>query len=141
MPSPSSITRPTSRTSMRDSKCSISCWMTEAISSALNFMGAPLVDILAEVPQLIGDRAVVDHVADPEHGAADQLRIGLLLQHRLTPQLGADVLHDLAGRLRADGGGGRKLDANAVAAAVPEDVRLAANGPQTIQPPVLRDDL
>ena len=85
---------------MRDSNCSISCWMTEAISSALNFMGGPVVDMLAEVLQLVGDRAVVDHVADAEHGAADQLGIGLLFEDRLAAELGAEVVRRSAGPCR-----------------------------------------
>ena len=43
--------------------------------------------------------------------------------------------------IRADRRGGRELDGDAVAATVPQGVRLAANGPQTIEPAVLRDDL
>ena len=59
-------------------------------------MGAPCRSSLTEVLQLVGDRAVVDHVADAEHGAADQLGIGLLLENRLAAELGADALGDLA---------------------------------------------
>ena len=44
---------------MRDSNCSISCWITEAISSALNFMGAPVNHLLTDGVQLVGDRGVV----------------------------------------------------------------------------------
>ena len=49
--------------------------MTEAISSALNFMDAPVDHLLAQLLELAGDRAVVHGVADAQHDAADQRRI------------------------------------------------------------------
>src|SRR5271165_4163737 len=105
MPSPISITRPTSRTSMRDSNCSTSCWITEAISSALNLMNTPLDHLLANGLQLVGDGAVVDGVADAKDGPADQCRIDDALQDwplaQRRPQEGGDVLE----LLRIDRGG------------------------------------
>src|SRR5580658_3644351 len=96
MPSPISITRPTSRTSMRDSNCSTSCWITEAISSALNLMHTPLDHLLANGLQLVGDGPVVDGVANAEDGAADQRRIDDGIQNRplaqRRPQQGGDAL-------------------------------------------------
>ena len=72
---------------MRDSYCSISCWITEAISSALNFMGTPVHHLLTESLQLVGDRAVVNGVAQAKHRAADQLGIDGQFQDRLAAEL------------------------------------------------------
>src|SRR5687767_10946605 len=80
MPSPTSSTRPTSRTSICDWKCSISCWTTEAISSALNLMDAPVDHLRPHLFQLHGDGRVIDGVADPQHHAADQALIGVAFE-------------------------------------------------------------
>ena len=81
---------------MRDSNCSTSCWITEAISSALNLMNTPIDHLLANGLQLVGDGAVVDGVADAEDGPADQRRIDDGLQNRLAAQqrrgVGGDLL-------------------------------------------------
>ena len=45
MPSPTSSTVPTSRTSILLSNCSISCCKTDAISSLLNFMELSVCDL------------------------------------------------------------------------------------------------
>src|SRR5271157_3712290 len=100
MPSPISITRPTSRTSMRDSNCSTSCWITEAISSALNLMDTPVDHLLAKGLQLPGDRAVVDGVADAEHGAADKLGLDRRLEQHVAAQCGTKPGGDLVHLLR-----------------------------------------
>src|SRR5512147_568458 len=91
MPSPTSMTRPTSRTSIFDSYCSISCWINEAISSALNFMCAPIHHILTERIQLVGDRAVIHGVAQSQDGAADQVGIDDGFQNRFAAELRAEI--------------------------------------------------
>src|SRR5712671_6335472 len=106
MPSPTSSTRPTSRTSICEENCSISCCMTEAISSLLNFIsGVPACSGSAcryesfwltfnlicgprdhRLPgtfQLGVHRAVVDPVADANDDSSDQARIKLDAQIRL----------------------------------------------------------
>src|SRR3954451_6692487 len=75
MPSPTSRTRPTSVRVTSDWNCSISRWMTEVISSALNFMGLSLDEAAAELFQAGADRRVVDVVADLDDQAADQRRV------------------------------------------------------------------
>src|ERR1700704_1835142 len=100
MPSPTSSTRPTSRTSICEENCSISCCMTEAISSLLNFIsGVPAMSgsacryesvwlrfdlicgprdhSLAGAFQLGVHRAVVNSVADADDDSGDQARIKL----------------------------------------------------------------
>src|SRR5437763_1147251 len=101
MPSPTSITRPTSRTSMRDSYCSISCRITEAISSALNFMGTPVHHLLTDDLQLVGDRVVINGVAQAKHRAADELGFDGQFQNRLAFELGAQGDADAAGQFGA----------------------------------------
>src|SRR5271163_3707045 len=105
MPSPTSITRPTSRTSMRDSNCSTSCWITEAISSALNLMNTPIDHLLANGLQLVGDGAVVDGVADAKDGPADQGRIDDALQNGRLAQRRAQQGGDALELLRIGHGG------------------------------------
>src|SRR5271163_1197669 len=114
MPSPTSITRPTSRTSMRDSNCSTSCWITEAISSALNLMDTPIDHLLANLLQLVGDGAVVDGVADAEDGPADQRGIDDRFQDRPASQRRGQRGGDLLGLLRSHRGGGGNADADLV---------------------------
>ena len=70
---------------MRESNCSTSCWITEAISSALNLMNTPIDHLLTNGLQLIGDGAVVDGIVDAQHGPADQRRIDDGLQNRPPP--------------------------------------------------------
>src|SRR5579864_7566839 len=98
MPSPTSSTRPTSRTSIWDWYCSISCCRTEAISSALNLIDAPVNHLLADVFEPAGDGTVVDGVADPEHDAADQVGIDEASQDRLTFECRAQLVFNSAGQ-------------------------------------------
>src|SRR3954452_245214 len=72
MPSPTSSTRPTSVRVTWAWNCSISRWITEVISSALNFMRLPFDQSLAELFESIADRGVVDVVADLDDEAPDQ---------------------------------------------------------------------
>src|SRR5262249_26458236 len=92
MPSPTSRTRPTSRTSSWALYCSISGIRTETISSALNFMACTLEEMFPNIEQLGADRGVVQPVADADDHAADDLRIdhrhqGRLQLHALTQLL------------------------------------------------------
>src|SRR3569623_934621 len=91
MPSPTSSTRPTSRTSILESYCSISCWRTEAISSALNFMDTPMDHLRPNPFQLRGNGRVVDGVADTDHDAGDQVGIDLSLQPGFRRQYAAQL--------------------------------------------------
>ena len=49
--------------------------MTEAISSALNFMETPLLQPLAKLLDPHRERTVVDGIADPNHDPAQERRI------------------------------------------------------------------
>src|SRR3954454_22279261 len=76
MPSPTSSTRPTSVLVTSAWNCSISRWMTELISSALNFMRLSLDQAMAELLEPAAHRGVVYVVADlddqpPEQGGID----------------------------------------------------------------------
>src|SRR5262245_2497495 len=72
MPSPTSSTRPTSLRVTSAWKCSISLWMTELISSALNFMRLPFDQSMAELLEPAAHRGVIDLVADLDDETADQ---------------------------------------------------------------------
>src|SRR2546430_2054688 len=72
MPSPTSSTRPTSVRVTWAWNCSISRWITEVISSALNFMRLPFDQSLAELFESVSDRGVVDVVADLDDQPPDQ---------------------------------------------------------------------
>src|SRR4051794_35840513 len=75
MPSPTSSTRPTSVRVTWAWNCSISRWMTEVISSALNFMRLPFDQSLAELFESVSDRGVVQIVADLDDQPPDQGRV------------------------------------------------------------------
>src|SRR3954447_4573502 len=81
IPSPTSSTRPTSVLVTSDSNCSISRWMTEVISSALNFMRLPFDQAIAKFLEMIADRGVVDAAARLDAQAADQRRVDAQGQH------------------------------------------------------------
>ena len=85
MPSPTSSTRPTSVRVTSAWNCSISLWMTEVISSALNFMRLPFDQSLSELFQAVADRGVVDVVADLDDQAADQGRVDLEREDGVPP--------------------------------------------------------
>src|SRR3954454_458092 len=82
IPSPTSRTRPTSDRVTSAWNCSISFWMTEVISSALNFMRLPFDQALSELFQAVADRGVIDVVADLHDQAADQGRVDFEFQDR-----------------------------------------------------------
>src|SRR5262245_37432916 len=75
MPSPTSRTRPTSRTSWRAPRCLSSSRITEAISSGLNFIAAPRQELISDGVDPGPDRAVVDLVADLDDHAAQEVRV------------------------------------------------------------------
>src|SRR5579871_6870614 len=83
IPSPTSSTRPTSRTSIPERYWSISACRTETISSALNLMTASRDELVPKVVEACADRAVVDPVAHVYYEAADQLGIDLGFHDRL----------------------------------------------------------
>src|SRR5215217_7930567 len=82
MPSPTSSTRPTSVRVTWASNCSISLTITEAISSALNFMRLPFHQSLAKLFEPVADRGVEDVVADLDDQAADQAGVDLVVHDR-----------------------------------------------------------
>src|SRR6478752_500308 len=81
IPSPTSSTRPTSVRVTCDWNCSISRWITEVISSALNFMGLSFDESAADRLQAGADRGVVDLVSDLDDQAPDQRRVDLQGDH------------------------------------------------------------
>ena len=91
---------------------------------------------MAKILQLIGDRAVVDDVADAEDGAADQAGIDLLFDDRLAVELAAKVFDDSGGHVCAHRRGGGQPHGDATAQLVVRGVRLTVNRPETIEPPV-----
>ena len=104
-------------------------------------MDAPVNHLLTDGLQLVGDRAVVDDVADAEDGAADQApdrRPAPARARRPRPR-------QALGQLRRQGvvhrRGGAELHADPAAQAVVLQPRLAANNPQAVEPPVPRHDL
>src|SRR4051812_40625210 len=81
MPSPTSSTTPTSVRVTSAWNCSISCWMTDVISSALNFgIRLPFDQALSELFQTVADRGVVDVVAHLDAQPADQGRVDFQLE-------------------------------------------------------------
>src|SRR5512142_1382924 len=82
MPSPTSSTRPTSVRVTSAWNCSISRWMTEVISSALNFMRLPFDQAMAKLFQTVPHRGVVDVVADLDDQPPDQGRVHHDVQDR-----------------------------------------------------------
>src|SRR5215470_13766976 len=76
MPSPTSRTWPTSLRVTSGENCSISRWITELISSALNLMRLPFDQAMAYQCETALHRRVVHLIADLDDQAADQRRIG-----------------------------------------------------------------
>src|SRR3954452_2889476 len=81
MPSPTSRTCPTSVRVISGVNCSISRWITELISSALNFMRLPFDQSLADLFETILYGSIADLVADLDDQAADQRGIGRDFHH------------------------------------------------------------
>src|SRR6187200_1182753 len=75
MPSPTSSTCPTSVRVISGENCSISRWITELISSALNFMRLSFDQSLAKLFESVADGGVDDLVADLDDQPADQGRV------------------------------------------------------------------
>src|SRR5690349_4110748 len=76
MPSPTSRTVPTSLRVTSGENCSISRWMTELISSALNLMSLPFDQPLAKLCQSVLHGRIVKVIADLDDQAPDQPGIG-----------------------------------------------------------------
>src|SRR5690606_8791605 len=98
IPSPTSITRPTSAVCTCPLKSSISFCRTEAISSALNFMEVPLSQAVLQVLQPRSQRTVKNCVSDLNHQPAHRRRIvhrlehGVIGQRRFKPALNLSQL-------------------------------------------------
>src|SRR5207253_9046185 len=88
MPSPTSSTRPVSRTSSCWPKPEICRSMIEVISLALSLsaMGASGHQLGAEALQARPHGAVVNLVADLDHEPAEQVGVHLQVKHRLLVQ-------------------------------------------------------
>src|SRR3954466_6609416 len=97
MPSPTSSTRPVSRTSSCCPKSAICFPMMEAISlaSSFNDIAASGQELGAEGGQPGPHGAVVDLVPDLDHHAAEQVRVHLLDQHRLLAERPGERLADV----------------------------------------------
>src|SRR6185503_20176304 len=94
MPSPTSKTRPTSRTSILASNCSISACSTDAISSALNFMDAPVDQLFAKTTEVGLQRAVEDDVADLHDQTSDEVGDDFGLEDRFSSEDGSHTGDD-----------------------------------------------
>src|SRR5271157_4707750 len=81
MPSPTSSTCPTSVREISGVNCSISRWITELISSALNFMRLPFDQSLAKLFETVLYGGVTHLISNLDDQAADQRRIGRDLHH------------------------------------------------------------
>src|SRR5947208_11695436 len=97
MPSPTSSTWPISTAWSLLRYWSISFVRTEAISSALNLMATSLDELIPEVLELRGHRAVELPVVDAHHQAAQQFGIDLQIHDRFQFQrLAHDVFQAVA---------------------------------------------
>src|SRR5689334_76681 len=76
MPSPTSSTCPTSVRVISGANCSISRWITELISSALNFMRLSFDQSLAKLFETVADGGVDDLIADLDDKSTDQGLVG-----------------------------------------------------------------
>src|ERR1700730_8425262 len=76
MPSPISRTVPTSLRVTSGVNCSISRWITELISSALNLMRHPFDQSMAKLCQSVLHRRVVKVIPDLEDQPSDEVRVG-----------------------------------------------------------------
>src|SRR3954471_12830753 len=97
MPSPTSRTRPTSRTSCPDPSPLISRVRTETISSGLNFIAAPRQQLIADGIDPVPDRAVEHLVADLDDHPPQQGLVHLGRDDRVEPGGLADCLPELLG--------------------------------------------
>ena len=104
-------------------------------------MGTPFHHVLTERIQLIGDRAVIDGVAQSQDGAADEVRIDNSFHKRFAAQLRPQADAQFSFEFGRERLGGDELHADAVLQDVVEDVKLAMDRPQAIQPAVPREDL
>src|SRR5271154_1224339 len=82
IPSPTSRTCPTSLRATSGENCSISRWITELISSALNFMRLSFDQSFAKLGKSVLHRRVVTEVTHLDHQTADQFGVGRDVQNR-----------------------------------------------------------
>src|SRR5262245_60999951 len=87
--------------------------MTEAISSALNLMDAPVDHLLADLFELPGHRTVVYRIAHAQHQASDQAGVDLGLELGLAAQKSLERGVQAAGESIFKRGGRAHLDADA----------------------------
>src|SRR4051812_33880244 len=99
MPSPTSRTLPTSRTSWPEASPLISRVRTETISSGLNFIAAPRQQLIANGLDPVPDRAVEHPVADLDDHPAQQRLVHLGLNDRVEPRGPANGLLEMLGLL------------------------------------------
>src|SRR5262245_45581437 len=92
MPSPTSSTRPTSRTSWPAPISLISRRRTETISSGLNFIAAPRQQLISDSVDPRTDRAVEHLIADLDDHPAQEFRIDPHPDDRLQPGRLGDFL-------------------------------------------------
>src|SRR5450432_3353751 len=95
MPSPTSSTRPTSRTSWAVPSRPISPRRTETISSGLNFIAAPRQQLISDRLDACPHRTVEYLVADLHDHSAQQVRLNLGTHHRVEPGRLANALLQL----------------------------------------------
>src|SRR3974377_1804882 len=81
MPSPTSSTCPTSVRVISGVNCSISRWITELISSALNFMRLPFDQPLAKLFKTVLFGSVTDLIPNLDNQPTDERGIGRDLHH------------------------------------------------------------
>ena len=107
----------------------------------MNLIDAPINHLLTKGLQLVGDRTVVDDVADAEDRAADQLRIDVPFGQGFA----AEQLAEVFGQCVAPRRRPAAWPCSAARGRGPADghlnPRLAADRPQTVQPAVTRQYL
>src|SRR6185436_20588704 len=159
MPSPTSSTVPTSRTSSCAPYFSISIWMTEAISSALILMaigklgGDEFVQGIAETSrrfvdglrthrhEAAGDAAVVKRVADLDDDAAEQLGVQFRDKDHFLLEQGGQPSGNLVAKRIRNGCCGPHFDFDPVLLRIEQLARCLGDGPEGPQPAVAGENL
>src|SRR4051794_11124033 len=134
MPSPTSSTRPTSVRVTSAWNFSISLWITELISSALNFMRLPFDQSMAELLESAAHRGVVYVVADLDDQPPDQGGIDLERQQGRRSEHAAEPVAERFTLRIVERDGRADEDRAAVLLAVPERPRLAGDRGDQPQP-------
>src|SRR5579883_616453 len=140
MPSPTSRTVPTSLRVTSGENCSISRWITELISSALNFMRLSFDQALAKLGESVLHRRIVKLIADLDDQAPNQVGIGRDRDDgRAVDQAGQPLLEGIQpGRVERD----RRADPdrNPPVPPVPEGPGFPQDRPQDLEPAVAVED-